>query len=215
MLSNEIIEISLRSLVISSSATLIAVVCSIPLAYMLASSFSKLSQLIVSICNALVSLPTVVIGLFLYMLFSRTGPLGILHLLYTPHIIILGQAILIIPLLISLFYDIFYEYKVKFWEMALALGATPGQATLLVIKEALPRLISSSLIGFARAIGELGIALMVGGNIRGYTRVLTTSIALEVIKGEFEIALMLGGVLLSIVLAVILVVRALRVFISD
>ncbi|HDD25871.1 MAG TPA: ABC transporter permease subunit, partial [Acidilobales archaeon] len=176
MLSEEVVEISLRSLFVSSTATFMALAWSVPTAYRLSASYSRLSRIIIGICNALVSLPTVIVGLFLYMLFSRTGPLGIINLLYTPYAIILGESILITPLLISLFHDVFRDYRGKYWEMALSLGATSRQAATLVIREALPRLVTASLIGFARAISELGVALMVGGNIRGYTRVLTTSI---------------------------------------
>ncbi|RLG85854.1 MAG: ABC transporter substrate-binding protein, partial [Thermoprotei archaeon] len=183
-----------------------------PTAYRLSASYSRLSRIIIGICNALVSLPTVIVGLFLYMLFSRTGPLGIINLLYTPYAVILGESILITPLLISLFHDVFRDYRGKYWEMALSLGATSRQAATLVIREALPRLVTASLIGFARAISELGVALMVGGNIRGYTRVLTTSIALEVAKGEFEAAIVLGLILLAIVTAIVLTIRAIKVF---
>ncbi|RLG88362.1 MAG: ABC transporter substrate-binding protein [Thermoprotei archaeon] len=212
MLSEEVVEISLRSLFVSSTATFMALAWSVPTAYRLSASYSRLSRIIIGICNALVSLPTVIVGLFLYMLFSRTGPLGIINLLYTPYAIILGESILITPLLISLFHDVFRDYRGKYWEMALSLGATSRQAATLVIREALPRLVTASLIGFARAISELGVALMVGGNIRGYTRVLTTSIALEVAKGEFETAIVLGLILLAIVTAIVLTIRAIKVF---
>ncbi len=204
---SEIIEISFRSLLISSAATLMALSWSLPISYMISSRQSRLGKIIVSISNALVSVPTVIVGLFLYMLFSRKGPLSVVGLLYTPQAIVLGESLLITPLLISLFHDVFNEYRSKYWEMAISLGATFSQAVALVVREAMPRLVTASLIGFGRAIGELGVALMVGGNIKGYTRVLTTSIALEVSKGEFEEALMLGFILLGIVFTIVVAVR--------
>ncbi|RLE60874.1 MAG: ABC transporter substrate-binding protein [Thermoprotei archaeon] len=204
---SEIIEISFRSLLISSAATLMALSWSLPISYMISSRQSRLGKMIVSISNALVSVPTVIVGLFLYMLFSRKGPLSVVGLLYTPQAIVLGESLLITPLLISLFHDVFNEYRSKYWEMAISLGATFSQAAALVVREAMPRLVTVSLIGFGRAIGELGVALMVGGNIKGYTRVLTTSIALEVSKGEFEEALMLGFILLGIVFTIVVAVR--------
>lgn len=203
----EVVEISLRSILISSTATLMALSWSLPVSYIVSSKQSRLSGLIVNVCNALVSIPTVIVGLFLYMLFSRKGPLGVAGLLYTPQSIALGESLLITPLLISLFHDIFAEYRSRYWEMAVSLGATFSQAAFLVVREAMPRLVTASLIGFGRAIGELGVALMVGGNIRGYTRVLTTSIALEVTKGEFEKALILGVILLGIVFTIVVAVR--------
>ncbi|MCS7386299.1 MAG: ABC transporter permease [archaeon GB-1867-005] len=214
MIDPEVIEITLRSLIISLNATLIALTWSMIIAYLIAGSQSKLAHGAISISNALVGLPTVLVGLVFYMLFSRTGPLGIINLLYTPQGIMLGEAVLITPLLISLLYEVFHEHRLRFWELAISLGASSKQAALLVIRESLPQLITSSLIGFARAIGELGVALLIGGNIRGYTRVLTTSIALEVTKGEFEKALSLGLILLTIVLSIVIIVRALRAYLQ-
>ena len=211
MIDHEVIEITLRSITVSGSATLLALTWCIPIAYILAGSTSRISKAIISILNALVGLPTVTVGLLLYMIFSRSGPLGFLNMLYTPIIISIGQAILITPLLISLLYEIYTSGRSKYWELALTLGATRVQASTLVIVESLPQTITAILIGFGRAIGELGVALMVGGNIRGYTRVLTTSIALEVEKGEFEKALILGAILLAVVLMIVISVRIIRV----
>lgn len=214
MLDPEVIEVTLRSLAISLTATLIALTWSAPVAYVVTGSQSRLSHGVVSVSNALVGLPAVLVGLIIYMLFSRTGPLGIINLLYTPQGMILGDAVLLTPLLISLLSETFYESRLRVWELATSLGASSRQAALLVMRESLPQLLTTSLIGFARSIGELGVALIVGGNIRGYTRVLTTSIALEVSRGEFERALTLGLILLTIVLAVVIAVRALRAYVQ-
>ncbi len=206
----EVVEISLRSLYVSSLATLLGLGWSMPLAYIMAGSKSKAARLAVAAVNALVSVPTVIIGLVLYMVLSRSGPLGFTGLLYTPQAISLGEALLITPLLISLFHDVFREYRGRYWELAMTLGATQGQAAILVAREAFPRLVTATLIGFGRAIGELGVALMVGGNIKGYTRVITTAIALEVSKGEFETAIALGAVLLSLVVGVVAAAKVLN-----
>lgn len=206
----EVFSVSLRSLLVSSTATALAISWSLPISYVISGKRSLLGRAIVGLSNALVSVPTVIVGLFLYTLFSRRGPLGVFGLLYTPQAIALGEALLITPLLISLFHEVFSEYKSRYWEMALSLGATVHQAAFLVVRESAPRLVTVSLIGFGRAIGELGVALMVGGNIRGYTRVITTSIALDVSMGNFEEALMLGVVLLLIVLSIVTIVRVLN-----
>ncbi|RLF06916.1 MAG: ABC transporter substrate-binding protein [Thermoprotei archaeon] len=160
--------------------------------------------------NTLIGFPTVLAGLLLYLLFSHAGPLGALNLLYTPQIIIIGQAILITPLLISLTYETFVKALSDYWELAISLGASKIQAYKLVIREVLGDVVIASLIAFARAIGELGVALLVGGNIKGFTRVLTTAIALEVEKGEFDKAMILGLVLFATILVVVLTARIIR-----
>jgi len=167
--------------------------------------------LIVSIFNALIGLPTVIVGLFLYMLLSRTGPLGFLQILYTPIAIILGEAILITPLIVSLAYEVFYKARVEYWEVALTLGADTYQAYRTMLRETLSDVIIIFLIAFSRALGELGVALIVGGNIRGFTRVFTTTIALEIAKGNFEFALTLGLILLIIISTITAIIRILGV----
>ena len=152
-------------------------------------------------------MPTVLVGLLFYFLFSSQGPLGFLHLLYTPQAIIVGESVLITPLLVSTGYRVLRGAVETYGELALSLGATEGQALGLVVRESLPGLLGSLVMGFSRAIGELGVALLVGGNIRGYTRVLTTAIALEVSKGSFEKAVALGCVLVAIALGVAVAVR--------
>jgi tungstate transport system permease protein len=151
----------------------------------------------------------VLIGLMVYLAFSRSGPLGYLNILYTPQAVILGQSILVTPLLVVLFTDIFREYRSRYWELALTLGATERQAALMIVREAGFDMITAYLLSFARAVGELGVALLVGGNIKGYTRVLSTAIALEIERGRFEDAFTLGLILLLIVVLTNIVVRVL------
>ena len=186
-----------------------ASIWSIPLAAALTHSKSRFCRTVLDVLNATIGVPTVLIGLLLYLLLSRTGPLGIFNLLYTPLAISFGQAILITPLLISLAAEHLGRVKESVSELALSLGATRVQMATTVIREAGPQLVSTALVAFNRAIGELGVALMVGGNIRRFTRVMTTAIALEVEKGEFELALALGGILLFITILVTVAVRAL------
>ncbi|MCC6047596.1 MAG: ABC transporter permease, partial [Desulfurococcaceae archaeon] len=158
-----------------------------------------------AVVESLVGVPTVLIGLLLYLLLSSSGPvyrlLGV-RLLYTPYAMVLGQAVLVTPLLISTTYRLLRGSARNLWELAVSLGASRVQAALLVLRESLPGIVASGIMGFSRAIGELGVALMLGGNIRGYTRVVATAIATDVAAGEFEEALTLGGVLLLVVVLV-------------
>ena len=204
----EILEISIRAVIISGTATLLAACWSIPMAHALASRHR--SELITSILEALVGIPTVLVGLLLYFLLSTRGPLGFLRMLYTPQAIIVGQSILVTPLIASTSYRVLRRSIEVYGELALSLGASNRQAMVLVLQESLPGLLASMVMGFSRALGELGVALMVGCNIRGYTRVLTTAIVLEVSKGEFERAIALGFILIIISTAVSIILKILR-----
>jgi len=205
---NELVSIVLRSITVSGLATLLASLWSIPLALVLTVFKTRLSRVLLDIFNSLVSIPTVVLGLCLYMILSRSGPLGFLELLYTPLAISIGQALLITPLIVSVLSNSLSRIKENVLETAFALGATSSQAYFALLHEGLPLLVRSILIGFNRAIGELGVALMLGGNIRGYTRVMTTAIALEVVKGNFEQALNLGAVFIVIIVLLTIMIRA-------
>jgi len=205
----EIVGITLRSLSISGAATLLASSWSIPVAYKISRS-QRLSAFFMPIVEAIIGMPTVLIGLVMYMLLCSRGPLGVFRLLYTPYAIILGQAILITPLLIATSFRSLFHANQRYGELALTLGATERQAMKLVLTESTPGVIASIVMSFSRALGELGVALMVGGNIRGYTRVITTAIALEVSRGEFELALTLGCILIIILIIVSLSLRILR-----
>jgi tungstate transport system permease protein len=202
---NEIIDITLRSIWISGCATLIAFFIGIPLAYILA--YRRRVELISSIIESLVGIPTVVLGLFLYFLFSKSGPLGFLNLLYTPQAIIIGESILIIPLIISTSFRILKNTVYTYGEFAIAIGATKTQKMILILKESYLGLLASFTMAFSRAIGELGIALMIGGNIKDFTRVMTTAIALGVSKGEFESSLLLGCILVIIMIVISVILR--------
>ena len=206
---NTLIEITVRSLSISGLATLLASIWSIPIAIILSISRRRLTRILIPIINALVGIPTVIIGLILYLILSRSGPLGILALLYTPYAIIVGQAILITPLIISFGIEVIGVKTRDLIEMSLTFGASTTQVLTTVFEEASSRIMAVCILGFQRAVGELGIALMLGGNIKGFTRVFTTAIALEIQKGEFELAIYLGIILILVDFIVILVVRLL------
>lgn len=200
--------VTLRSIAISGSATVLAASWSIPLAYLLAES--KRLRLLVYLVEALVGVPTVLVGLLFYLLLSRQGPLGFLGMLYTPQAIVVGEAVLITPLITAVSYNALLAGIQRYKELALTLGASSRQAALLVFRETLPSLVSSTVMGFSRAVGELGVALIVGGNIEGVTRTLTTSIALATAMGEYEAALKLGAVLTVIAIGVSIAVRLVR-----
>lgn len=207
MVSAEIAGIALRSIIISGSATLLAASWSIPAAYVLAKRNSRRAA---AVLEGLVGVPTVIIGLMLYMFLCSRCPLGFLGLLYTPYAIILGEAVLITPLVTGVSYRVLASAWRSYGELALTLGADEASAMMLVVGEAWPGVAASLAMGFSRAIGELGVALILGGNIRGYTRVLTTAIALEVSRGRFEEALALGAILVAVSVAVSVSVRVLR-----
>jgi tungstate transport system permease protein len=165
------------------------------------------SRIMISISNALVGFPTVVVGLILYIILSRSGPLGNLGLLYTPYAMIIGQAVLITPLMVSMGVEVIETESKELIEMAMTFGASTPRMMKMIIFEMLPKMIAVSIIGFQRAIGELGVALMLGGNIKGFTRVFTTVIALEIQKGEFELAISLGIILIVIDFIIVLILR--------
>ncbi len=207
----EIITIAIRSFWISSLAIALATTWSIPISILLTVLKNRVTVFLQDLFNALISLPTVVLGLFLYLILSKSGPLSFLGILYTPLAISIGQSILITPILVSMVTSSFQSLKEEVWETALTLGASEIQASLALIREGLPLLIRAVLAGFNRALGELGVALIVGGNIKGYTRVMTTTIALELAKGNFELAIYLGVLLLISSTAITIAIRSIGV----
>lgn len=207
MVDNEFVATILRSIYISGTATLLASMWSIPTAYVMLIRCRKI--FIEAVIESLVGIPTVLLGLLLYLLLSSSGPLGFLDLLYTPTAIIIGESILVTPLIISTCYRSLKDVVNLYYELALSLGASRYQRLKLIFTQFTPNIVASVIMSFSRAVGELGIAVMVGGNIRGYTRVMTTAIALEVAKGNFEEAIALGLILLLIVISVSIVAKLL------
>lgn len=200
--NREVFYIALTSLRISLTSTGIAAVLSIPLGILLHFSKFRSKRVIVAVLNALMALPTVVIGLLVFSLISRSGPLGTLNLLFKPAAIVLGQVILAAPILISMVYSGLSKIDDRFHETLVTLGAKKRDVLLASLVEARFIIFSAILAGFGRVIGEVGVSMMLGGNIRWYTRTMTTSIALETSKGDFELGLALGFILLIIALVV-------------
>lgn len=205
-----LVEITLRSVAISGLATVAASLWSIPLGALIGLGRFRGRVLLRGVFNVLLGVPTVTLGLVLYLLISKSGPLGFLRLLYTPTAIILGQAVLITPIIVSFVANSLEAVDPDVRNLALTLGSTEIEAVLAVLNESMEGVLLSVTAGFNRAIAELGIALMVGGNIRGVTRMLTTYIALETNRGEVAMGIAFAVVLLSIVAAVNLSVNLLQ-----
>ena len=195
-------EITLRSLFISSTSTLISALWGIPIAAFLGLKNFRGKFLVKGLFNALIGIPTVALGLILYLIFSKAGPLGFMHILYTPTAIIIGQAILITPIIVSFSTTAIEAVDPEIMELAKTLGASEAQASFAVLKEALNGVFLAGIASFNRAIAELGIALMVGGNIAGLTRVLTTTISQETAEGNIELSIALAIILLALVFGI-------------
>jgi len=205
-----VIEIATRSLCISGAATLMAASWGLPTAILLAMGSFRGREFIKGVFNAMLGVPTVGLGLVLFLLFSRSGPLGFLRLLYTPMGVAVGQAVLVTPIVVSFIVSAVESVEPEIRDLARTLGASELEASMAVLREARGGVVLALVASFNRAISELGVALMIGGNIRGVTRVLTTSIALETARGEIELSIALAIILLLIVLAVSLLSRLLR-----
>ena len=186
------------SLKVSGSALLIATTIGLPVGALLGLKRFPGRDLVISSMNTLMGLPPVVVGLFVYLLLSRKGPLGFMGLLYSPTAMVVAQTILALPIVTALCHSAIVNVDPIIRQAARTLGATPNQETLTVIREARYGIFSAVIAAFGRVMAEVGSILIVGGNIAGYTRVMTTTIALETDKGNFELALALGIILLAI-----------------
>jgi tungstate transport system permease protein len=209
-LDPEVMEVVGRSLGISGTACLLASLICLPLGSLIHFHHFRGKRALINIIQTLFSVPTVLVGLLILVLFSRAGPLGEFGILFTPPVMVIGQMILIIPLLLGLTISALSGVSREIVDTATSLGASGFQAVLLVLKEARYAVLAAVIMGFGRAISEVGCALMVGGNIRGATRVITTSIALETSKGELALAIALGIILLSLALIINIVLNRLQ-----
>ncbi len=201
-LDPEVMEIAGRSLQISITSCLIASLLCIPLAGVIHFRQFPGKRLLISIIQTLFSVPTVVVGLFVFVLFSRAGPLGELQLLFTPAVMVIGQVILITPIMLGLVISALRGVDRALVDTATSLGASGVQTALTILREARYAVLAAVVMGFGRAISEVGLAIMVGGNIKGFTRVITTAISLETSKGELELAIALGIILLAVALII-------------
>jgi len=206
----EIIEIALRSLGVSGTATLLSAVWSLPLGLTIGIKDFHGKRLVKGVFNAFLGMPTVVLGLVLFLLIRHAGPFGFLNLLFTPLAIIVGQALLITPIMISFTTSAVESIDPDIRDLAKTLGATEIQASLAVLKEAAGGTLLAFIASFNRAIAEMGVAYMVGGSIPGFTMVLTTAIALQRDMANIELGLTLAAILLSIVFAINLTVNLIQ-----
>ena len=199
-LDPKLVEIVLLSLRVSLTAVAIATVAGLPLGAAIAVARFPGRKTLIVLTNAMMGLPPVVVGLLVYLLLSRAGPLGELGMLFTPAAMVVAQAILITPIIAALarqaIEDAWHEYQ----EQLHSLGAGPVQSALTLLWDTKFSLLTTVLAGFGRAAAEVGAVIIVGGNIDGVTRVMTTAIALETSKGDLPLALGLGVVLVAIVL---------------
>lgn len=202
-----VMEITLRSVYVSGLATVLASSWSLPLGVAIALKNFRGKRPVKGLFNTLLGMPTVALGLLLYLTLSRSGPLGFLQLLYSPMAIALGQAILVTPIIVSFTVSAIESVDLEIRNLARTLGASELQAALAVLGEAVGGVALAVTASFNRAIAELGVALMVGGNIRGVTRVLTTTIALETARGEVVLGIALTIVLLLVVFSLSLAVN--------
>jgi tungstate transport system permease protein len=192
----ELYRIIARSLLISGSAIILASFLGISIGVGTALHHFPCRRLLINILNTFMGLPPVVVGLVVYLLLSRSGPLGFLGLLFTPTAMVIAQTILATPILAALTISALLSVKPLVRDTALALGATPTQIAWTVVREARYGLMAAVIAGFGRVCAEVGAVMMVGGNIAGYTRVMTTAIVLDTAKGEFALAIALGLVLI-------------------
>ena len=203
----EIIGLSLR---VSLTALAISCIVGLPLSAAVALGRFRGRFAIIIALNALMGLPPVVVGLLVYLMLSNAGPLGWLHLLYTPTAMIIAQTLLITPIIIALSREIIEQLHNEYAEQFRSLCLPTHTAIGALLWDARYSLLTVALAGFGRAIAEVGAVIIVGGNINHLTRVMTTAIALETSKGDLGLALALGFVLITIALAINAVVMALR-----
>ncbi len=201
-LDAELLGIIFLSLKVSGAALLIAIITGLPLGAVTGLTRFPFKGFIVSLTNTFMGLPPVVVGLFLYLILSRSGPLGFMDLLYSPSAMVLAQSILAFPIVAALSHSAIVSVDPVIRQASVTLGATPFQVTLNIMREARYGIISGVIAAFGRVMAEVGAILIVGGNIAGYTRVMTTTIALETDKGNFELAVALGIILLTISLMI-------------
>jgi tungstate transport system permease protein len=199
-LDPEVMRIAGRSLIISGTSCLLASLICLPLASIIHFRQFRGKRALISTIQTLFAMPTVLVGLFVLVLFSRVGPLGFFRILFTPYAMVIGQILLISPLLLGFTISALSGVSREIIDTATSLGASGFQTVWLVLREARYAVLAAVIMGFARAISEVGCAMMVGGNIRGATRVMTTAISLEASKGDIALAIALGIILLFVAL---------------
>lgn len=201
-MDHEVLKITILSLEISLAATLFSACIGIPFgAYLYYHDFYG-KRALVNTIQTLYALPTVIAGLMLFLIISNQGPLGFLGLLYTPYGMVIAQMILVVPLITGLTFAALNAIDPEMKQTVTSLGATGMQSARTLILEARFGILAAVILGFGRAISEVGAAMIIGGNIRGYTRVLTTAISLETSIGDFPFAIALGIILMGVAVLV-------------
>ena len=203
----EVMNCTWVSLKISSVAILLASLIGVPLGFLIGANNFRGKKTVITLFNTMMALPTVVVGLFVFSLISRQGPLGTLGLLFSPTAMIIGQFILSTPIITALSISAIQGIDPRIRTTLITLGARSYQVLLALMLEARFAIMAAVIAGFGRIIGEVGSAMMLGGNIKGYTRSITTAIALETSKGEFSLGLALGIILLTVALSVNIILR--------
>lgn len=209
-LDGEVLRTVWTSLFVSFAAILAAMIVAVPLGGVIALREFPGKRLTLTLLNTLMAMPTVVVGLLIYGLLSRQGPFGEHGLLFTPAAMMLGQVVLAVPIIAHYTVSAVAGADPRILPTALTLGAGPLRAMFQIFLEVRFGLVAAVVAGFGRIIAEVGVAMMLGGNIRGYTRTMTTAIALETSKGEFAFALALGLVLMTVALVVNLFLNLLQ-----
>lgn len=199
-LDSDMLGIVSVSVIVAVVSTLLAAILGLPAGYLVAFGRFRGRRAATTLLNTMLALPTVVVGLFVYSLISRRGILGFLDLLYTPSAMVIGETILALPIVAAFTLTALRSVDHRVQDTVLTLGATRAQAAITLIREARFGILAAVVASFGRVIAEVGAAMMLGGNIEGSTRTMTTAIALETNRGEFGLALALGIILLLVAL---------------
>lgn len=206
----EFMAIVMVSVLVAFTSTSLATLTGVPVGVWIAQTSFRGRGGVVAVLNTLMSLPTVVVGLLVYSLLSRQGPFGSLGLLYTRTAMVIGQWILAFPIVAALTVATMAGQDSRVRGTAISLGASPVQAFVRVLSEARFGILAAVVAGFGRVFAEVGVSMMLGGNIKAYTRSITTAIALETSRGEFALGLALGFVLLTVALVVNILLALLK-----
>jgi len=209
-LDPEVMEVTGRSLALAATSCTLATIVCLPLGSLIHFNHFTGKRWLINVIQTLYSVPTVAIGLFVFVFLSRAGPLGELGLMFTPAAIVIGQVLLVSPILLGLTISALSGVDKAIAETAVSLGANRLQTTVLTIREERYAILTAVIMGFGRAISEVGLSLMVGGNIRGFTRTITTAISLETSKGDIELSLALGIILVFLALVINIVLNRLQ-----
>ncbi len=201
-LDPEILTIVWVSLKVSGTSTLLASLMGVPLGFIIAFHTFAGKRLVITVLNTLLAVPTVVIGLLVYAFISRRGILGMLDLLYTQKAMVIGQTLLILPLVATFTIAAISRIDARYRKTAITLGANRLQTAMVIMREAKFGIAAAVIAAYGRVISEVGISMMLGGNARGFTRTMTTAMALEYDKGAFTLAVALGIILLTLAFAI-------------